>query len=130
MPDLYLPETQTRDGHKLRILRSIESVLALVLRECPREAPIQVNLHPYHRVKTLPFDDLDLDVVFAALPRVHSRLDEYNRRNSGSPVHLFVGVEGPGYQAEFRRMQREKWGDCIVVFNETGKCARHDLAAP
>lgn len=123
MPELYLPETQTRDGNERTILRGIESELALVLSECPREVPIQVNLHPYHRVESLPFDDLGLDVIFAALPRLQSRLDEYNRWNSGPPVHLFVGVEGPGYQTEFWRMQREKWGNLLAVFNETGNCA-------
>ena len=97
LPELYLAVGESRAGKERRILRGIEDDVVRVLQCTQHMTPLEINVHPYHRVDALPYDDADLGVLLDAMPKLQAHVDDYNDSGDGWVTHLFIGVEGLGY---------------------------------
>ncbi len=120
LPELYLEEGESRAGQEERVQQGIRQDVNYVLDVADRGIPIQINIHPYHRVDDLPFADADLGTLIGALPCLQSIVDLHNARHPAHPVHLFIGIEGKGYATHYWRMQAEIWDEYITAYNATG----------
>ena len=119
LPELYLEEGEPR-GHADSIRRGMERDLARALSAGERGVPVQINIHPYHRVDALPFENADLSDLFNVLPQLQSIVDRHNEKHGQNPVHIFIGIEGKGYTTDYWREQTHRWGELIEVYNTTG----------
>lgn len=122
LPEFYLDEGEGRAGNEEKIasgfLDELENLLSLI----DGSVPVEINLHPYSRVETLPFPSCDLDFFMAVLPRLQQAVRKHNGDHTTRATHIFVGIEGEGYIEEAIRVQKEKWESRIDSFNYTGEC--------
>ena len=76
--------------------------------------PFEINIHPYHPVSSLPYKAASLDMFMSILPELQNMIKDYK-------THIFVGIEGKGYENKYYKLQIEKWKPIIDEFNQTGK---------
>ena len=98
----------------------IKEDLRRLLSESDPAVPIQVNIHPYHRVHSLPFDDANWDVLMDVLPELQEIVRMHNMVRSDQPTYLFLGVEGLGHSNPEQIRQIQKWKNVIDEFNRSG----------
>ena len=98
----------------------IEYDVREVLRRSDPSIPIEINLHPFYRVETLPFQDADLGEFMKILPGLQKEVERHNA-DHGTATHLFIGVEGSGYENERQAKQVQIWKPFIDEFNSTGE---------
>jgi hypothetical protein len=122
LPEIYLDEGEGRAGNEEKIASGFRDELENLLSLIDGSVPVEINLHPYSRVETLPFSSCDLDFFMAVLPRLQQAVQKHNRDHTARPTHLFVGIEGEGYVEEAIRVQKKKWESRIDTFNHTGVC--------
>jgi len=122
LPEMYLEDHATRLGNEARVATGMRLELAELLSRLDPLVPVEINLHPYYRVETLPYEDMDLEFFMANLPGLQAMVDEHNTANPSCRTHIFVGVEGSGYESEHHLSQIARWKDAIERFNTTGDC--------
>jgi hypothetical protein len=120
LPEMYLPNDATRDGNETLIAEGMGWELAQLLSRIDPLVPVEINLHPYYQVKTLPYGDMDVDYFMRELPGLQTMVDDHNNLNSRKRTHLFVGMEGSGYERGIYRDQLARWKNRIEEFNATG----------
>jgi hypothetical protein len=121
---LFLPELYLEGGESRRqteqVRQGIEQDVAQALTIAERGLPVLINIHPYHRVEALPFENAELGTLIESLPRLQSLVDQHNAQHPQDPVHIFIGIEGKGYGTKYWRQQMQYWGESITLYNETG----------
>jgi hypothetical protein len=122
LPEMYLDDHATRLGNEARIVTGMRWELAELLSELDPLVPAEINLHPYYRVESLPYEDMDLDFFMENLPGLQAMIDEHNTANPSCRTHIFVGIEGSGYETEQQFPQIARWKGVIDSFNATGGC--------
>jgi hypothetical protein len=120
LPELYLEDGALREGREPEIERGIVQDIEHLLATADPAVPIQINLHPFHRVPALPFADASLAQLIGILPALQALVERHNVPGNLAPTHLFVGVEGTGYDGDDWRRQIDAWGTVIDEFNRTG----------
>jgi hypothetical protein len=120
LPEMYLPQGATRDGNEALIAEGLRWELAQLLSRIDPLVPVETNLHPYYRVAALPYQNMDLDCFMRELPELQRMVDKHNRMKPRCRTHLFVGVEGSGYEKGAYRDQLARWKNLIEEFNATG----------
>jgi hypothetical protein len=113
LPELYV-EKREENNEKIRI--GIQNEIKQLLEQINPDVPVEINIHPFCQVETLPYEDAPLDVLVSILPELQEMIQEFNKINK-SHVHLFIGVEGEGYDS---RSDIQRWKDIIDTFNQTG----------
>ncbi len=121
LPELYLAPYARRTGNVQTIRNGIEKDLICLLEGCVADVPVQINIHPYSRVESLPYEDANLALLVPLLPTLQQHIDRLNEARSRCPSHLFVGMEGNGYSSVFWEEQKRKWASVLSTFNETGQ---------
>lgn len=121
LPELYLDEGRSRRDNRGKVLDGLEDDLLQLLRCIKRNVPVEVNIHPYYRIDTLPYEDADLDDLMYALPRLQNLIEQHNRILGNYQTHLFLGIEGKGYSNRSQKAQIRKWHPFIDKFNQTGR---------
>jgi hypothetical protein len=118
LPELYIEENQSREACFNEIRLGLEDDLAQLLNVIDPDVPVEINIHPYCKVDTLPYDDADLGELVHMLPGLRDLVVEHNKIPGNRQTHLFVGVEGDGYSTEYQRRQVQKWKPYIDAFNQ------------
>jgi hypothetical protein len=126
LPELYLKPGESRDGNEARIAAGIADDLRQLLARSDPLVPMEVNIHPYYPVESLPYEKADLFMLLRILPSLQRLVEDHNRYPDSCQTHLFVGVvfiasEGApddraGAMPEVQRMRRQ-----FDVFNATGR---------
>lgn len=117
LPELYLELGEPRPGNEQKVVHGMHQELLRLLAALDSRVPAEINLHPYHRVEALKYGDLDLALFIEQLPAFQTAVDEHNRSHSGRPTHLFVGVEGSGFDSVTQRELVAEWKSKIDRFN-------------
>lgn len=120
LPELYLREGESRNGKYSKIREGIKKDVAHVLHYAHSTVPIEINLHLFSQVETLPFEDAELDSLASVLPELQEIVERHNE-TSNYETHLFIGIEGEGYSSKYWENQLQKWKPSIDAFNETGR---------
>jgi len=118
LPELYLDDADERERNYAKIKAGIEYDVREVLRRSNPSVPIEINLHPFYRVETLPFQDADLGGFMKILPSLQKEVERHNA-DHGTATRLFVGVEGRGYENTQQARQVQRWKPFIDEFNST-----------
>lgn len=121
LPELHLDAGASREGNETRIAAGFEAELQSLLSAIDPVVPVEINLHPYHAVETLPFRDLDLGFIVEHLPRLAELVDLHNATRGGKQTHLFIGIEGDGLDSPLQIEQAARWKAIVDQFNETGR---------
>lgn len=121
MPELYLDERESREKNFQKIKKGVEKDLEQLLNSINYKMPVEINIHPFCHVKSLPYKDANLDMFMKILPRLQEIVDEYNKGCKDYQTHLFIGMEGKGYNRKDHKNQIQKWKKIIEKFNWTGK---------
>lgn len=116
LPELYLNNGETRIGNDRKIREGIKNELKQLLEQIHPDVPIEINIHPFCRISSLPYEDAPLDVLMSVLPELQNIIQQFNEMNN-SKIHLFLGIEGEGYT---NKSHIQKWRDIIDRFNQTG----------
>lgn len=117
LPELYLEPGEPRVGNEARIVEGMRQELQRLLDALDPAVPAEINLHPYHRVERLEYEDLDLKMFIDQLPLLRKVLEEHNESFPGWPSHLFVGVEGSGFDSVAQQESVAQWKAKIDRFN-------------
>ncbi|MEW5996986.1 MAG: hypothetical protein AB1657_05335 [Candidatus Micrarchaeota archaeon] len=120
LPQLYLDDADETKGSYAKIKAGIVYDVREVLRRSNPSVPIEINLHPFYRVETLSFQDADLGAFMKILPSLQKEVEHHNAEHR-TTTHLFLGVEGSGYENEQQARQAQIWKPFIDEFNSTGR---------
>lgn len=120
LPELYLDEGETRGENFDRIRDGLEKDLLQLLKLVKPSVPVEINIHPYYHVDTLPYDDSELNELMRILPRLQNLIIQHNSIPGNYQTHLFIGVEGKGYLSNNQESQIQKGRPYIDDFNQTG----------
>lgn len=119
LPQLYTGAGTMSTARRGLLAAGLERDIEYVLDVTCDGPPVQINIHPYYQVEALPFTDAEVGDLVRILPQVQAKIVQSNR-NRSPPAHLFVGIEGKGYQTSYWQQQSEQWGAIIDIFNATG----------
>lgn len=122
LPDLYIEAGETRSSGQTKISEGFSSEVAQVLACMDESVPVEINIHPYHKVETLPFDDFDQSQLLTVVPRLQSLVEAYNEEHPARKTHIFVGVEGAGFEGLYPTGNDHILKDRIEEFNRSGRC--------
>jgi hypothetical protein len=92
LPELYLAPGEARHGNVARIAAGIANDLRQLLTLSDPLVPMEVNIHPYYEVESLPYEKADLSVLLRILPSLERLIQDHNLSRDVWPTHLFVGV--------------------------------------
>ncbi len=123
LPELYLEDSESRDGNDAKSLAGFQNEVSQLLRLIDPGVPVDINLHPYYEVATLPWASADLDIFMSVVPSLQEMVDRYNAEGTTRSTHIFIGVEGTGYEEEHEREQLARWKDLIEDYNRSGRCS-------
>jgi len=125
LPELYLEAGEPRAGREAKIAEGLANDLRELLRRTDPLVPVEVNIHPYYEVESLPYEKADLFQLLRMLPTLQPILEEQNRRPGVCRTHLFVGAvlliasnSGKCSAAQERRIRALETS--IDEFNRTG----------
>ena len=121
LPELYLDEGDCRDENISRIREGMTQDLRRLLDHIDRDVPVEINIHPFYRVNALPYESADLIMLLRFLPRLQEIVEHHNQASPTRKTHLFVGVEGDGYNNEDPKEQIREWTGAIDEFNRSGR---------
>lgn len=122
LPELYMEVGASRRGREARIIDGLADDLRELLRRVDPLVPVEVNIHPYYEVESLPYEKADLFLLLRAVAPLRSLIDDHNRQSAARRVSLFLGVvlltdTGRG-GAEMIRVQRLQ--AAVDGFNRNG----------
>jgi len=120
LPALYVEDDAPTANQAVASREGLKHDLGRLLAHVDLEVPFEVNIHPYHRVRALPYGDADLGLLMSIVPDLQQLLTAHNAGRQGCPCHLFLGVEGIGYDSAKQRAQIHKWKPVIDQFNRSG----------
>lgn len=120
LPEMYIPDGATRYCNEAKIAEGMRWELAQLLSRIDPFVPVEINIHPYYNVKALPYEDMGLDLLMGELPKLQGMVAENNKSSQGRDSHLFIGVEGSGYQHSLYQGHLKHLGKLIKEFNATG----------
>ena len=121
LPELYLKPGESKTGNEATIQSSWVGEFRCLLATIDPIVPTEINLHPYYSVAAIPYEDADLSLFMQTLPELQRVLEVQVSNSCARPPHIFVGVEGTGYESSNYRRMLGRWGPTITEFNHTGK---------
>jgi len=121
LPELYLKDGEKRKDNKAKIKEGIKKELRQLLFRIVPHVPVEINIHPYHTVDALPYQKADLDQFMRILPELQEMILTFNRKFKDRQAHLFIGVQGTGYNSKQYIKQIRYWSPIIDEFNRTGR---------
>jgi len=116
LPEMYLKEGESRAGNEQAIAAGMRWELEQLLSSIDPSVPVEINLHPYYAVEKLPFESIDLSFFMNELPALQALVNKHNQINTDRRTHLFVGLEGGGYDQNHLL----NWVGQVEKFNATG----------
>ncbi len=120
LPEAYLEEGEAREGHVEKVneefVMEIGNFLAI---HANHYIPLRINLHPFYRVATLPYDDSSLDDFMRAAICINALVDTQNTLITEQTLHvsMFVGVQDRGYETKKWVDQIKRWQHVIDAIN-------------
>jgi hypothetical protein len=118
LPELYLESGECRTGNESKIKSGWINEIQFLLKAIDPLTPVEINLHPYYKVKELPYENADLDIFMSVLPEINRMIATINYTHS---PHIFLGVEGSGYDDPAYQKTLARWTPVIEEFNKTGR---------
>jgi hypothetical protein len=92
LPELYLGPGEARNGNMAGIAAGITRDLRQLLTLSDPLVPMEVNIHPYYEVESLPYQKADLSVLLRILPSLKRMIEDHNQSCHTCRTHLFVGI--------------------------------------
>jgi hypothetical protein len=91
--------------------------------------PLEVNIHPYYMVESLPYRNADLFMLLRALPMLQEIVEEHNRKPGVYRTHLFLGIvffpQSPKKESDFETPEQVEQIQAMVDhFNRVGSLPR------
>lgn len=122
LPELYLEESEPREGNEDKIREGIKKDLRQLLQQVNPEVPIEINIHCYHKVSELPHENADYKTLLQIVPELQEMVEQHNRTKKGYETHIFLGQfyteRTPlGYVND----QAVRLNELTANFNKTGK---------
>lgn len=126
LPELYLKAGEQRQGHEAEIAQGLADDLRELLRRADPLVPVEVNIHPFYEVNSLPYKKADVLMLLHILPSLQRILEEDQQQFALHQPHLFVGIVfiPPVQESEpsmTRGMQVAEFQATIDEFNRTGR---------
>lgn len=131
LPELYLGARESRSGHEAKIADGLADDLRQLLDRADPLVPMEVNIHPYYEVPSLPYHKADLLMLMRIMSDLQCMIEQHNARSGGREVHVFVGVVfvpnaieavNPDERERFLELQ-----SAIDSFNRTGRTTNLQL---
>ncbi len=131
LPEVYLEAGESRNGCESKIAQGLADDLRKLLGHTDPLVPVQVNIHPYYEVESLPYKRADLFMLLRILPTLRQIVEEHNRKLGVWQTHLFVGVvllsSGADRKADLEQANRVLLlQTAIDRFNRTGWLLKTD----
>lgn len=133
LPELYLKAGERRQGREAQIAQGLADDLRELLRRTDPLVPVEVNIHPYYEVGSLPYERADVLMLRRMLPSLQRIIEEDQQRFGLHQPHLFVGIVfiPPVQESEpsiTHGMQVVEFQATIDEFNRTGRLLAPSLS--
>lgn len=120
LPEMYLADGEKRVGNEELIADGMRWELKQLLSQIDPMVPVEINLHPYYQVQGLPYESMDLSFFMEELPSLQVIVEKHNQKKPEKETHLFIGIEGGGYDQSAYQNKFPNWIRQIDIFNATG----------
>jgi hypothetical protein len=118
LPELYFDDKFTREYKSEEIKRGFLSDIEHILQLSDDLTPIEINIHPYYQIESLPFKNAEIEQLISFLPDIKKLINKYNE-NKKFKSHAFIGFR-PTYTTDNKVNQViDKWTAIIDSFNTT-----------
>lgn len=117
LPELYIGVTdriQNKNGIELGFINDIKKAIDY----SSFNVPLTINLHPYYKVKSLPFENADVAHFIEILPNINELVKNHNKE-SKYKASIFIGFRGLKTGNEEIDKQLDEWNQIFNKFNET-----------
>ena len=121
LPELYLDPGEKRPGQEEKIAAGCTADVRQLLSLADPLVPMNINLHPFYPVESLPYEQADLFMLLRILPALQHRVDVHNQRPGSHPTQLFVGVVIVNKPDLARAHSIVRLQEALDAFNRTGR---------
>lgn len=116
LPELYVSEVDRKEIEReigAGLLQDVKKVLDNSLDMIP----ITINIHPFYKVNTLPYENADVDQLIDLLPQIQDLAFVHNKgkRNKTSVFIGFRGIKTGNMQNDLRI---DRWNNRFDLFNK------------
>ena len=119
LPELYIGESE-RLPNKKEIENGFVNDIEKALEFSSENLPMTLNLHPYYKVRSLPYDNADIEQFIEILPNITELVKTYNT-TAKFKTSIFIGFRGLKTGNEQIDKQMDKWNKYFDNFNEMNK---------
>lgn len=119
LPEIYEGVTE-RKLDKKEIENGFINDVKMTLEYSSSDIPLTINLHPYYKVKSLPYENADIAHFIEILPKVAEIVKLHNKK-SKFEASMFVGFRGLKTGNEKLDKQIDSWKNYFDNFNETNE---------
>lgn len=116
LPELYIGETDRKE-HKKEIYEGLIDDIEKALNNSTKEIPLTINIHPYYKVKTLPYENADIEQLIDLLPRIKTLVSTHNNGREHK-TFVFIGFRGVKTGHKITDLQIDNWNKIFNSFNE------------
>lgn len=116
LPELYIGNSE-RNTHKKEIEKGFIEDVKKVLEYSSNQVPFTINLHPYYKVMSLPYENAVIDQFIDLLPHVLDLVAAHNQARKYK-TSVFVGFRGIKTGNRFIDAKIDKWNSFFDLFNE------------
>jgi len=119
---LFLPELYIGASERLLSKKEIENGFVNDIKKAleisSENVPLTLNLHPYYKVKSLPYENADIEHFIEILPNITELVKTYNNA-AKFKTSIFIGFRGLKTGNEKIDRQINAWNKYFDNFNET-----------
>ncbi len=116
LPELYIGETDRKEYNE-EIDEGLIDDIEKALNNSTKEIPLTINIHPYYKVKTLPYENADIEQLIDLLPQIKYLVSKHN----SDRIHktsVFIGFRGIKTGHKITDLQIDNWSKVFNSFNE------------
>ena len=115
LPELYIGKADRKEYEK-EIKKGLLKDVKKVLINSSEIVPITINIHPYYKVKSLPFENTDVSQLIDLLPQIQDLVTVYNKKRKYK-TSVFIGFRGIKTGNKQNDLQIDKWNKIFDLFN-------------
>jgi len=120
LPELYIGNVFNRYKYDKEIKDGFIEDVKKVLEYSSVQVPLTINLHPYYKVKSLPYENADIDQIIDLLPQIHNLITHNNKKRKHK-ISIFIGFRGIKIGNKQIDAKIDRWNNIIDSFNEKNK---------
>ena len=119
LPELYIGNAK-RKGNEVDIFAGLHKDIDYAINTSTDSFPLTININPYYKVNTLPYENADIEHFISLLPPISEHIYEINK-NRRFEVSVFVGFRPVKMFDNLHNKEIVEFESVIDEFNEMQK---------